>query len=47
MSLLAMALGVVSAVAGAWASHLLDLPTGPLIVLAQILLFGGALLARR
>jgi len=46
MTVLAIAFGLLSSVVGLWASHPLDLPPGPLIVLTQALIFGGALVAR-
>lgn len=47
MTVLAITVGVVSAVAGLFASYAFDVPSGATIVLGQALLFGAALLAAR
>jgi zinc transport system permease protein len=47
MTLLAMAIGVLSVLPGLAASYTLDVPAGSAIVLVQALLFGLALLLRR
>jgi zinc transport system permease protein len=47
MTLLSLAIGILSVIPGLVVSYALDVPTGSVIVLVQALLFGLALLLRR
>jgi zinc transport system permease protein len=47
MAVLATVLGCVSVGLGLWGSFVLDLPSGPSIVLAAMALFGISILAPR